>query len=638
MRRFFYGVLNPFIVIFPVVFVGIGFIVTLVTSPSIEIWGLIFALSLVLCAAFFIVKKPDFLRGIDFNPKHTWRDQWIGCIPYLVFVPGFLIVFSNTYYQMLFEGVLHTSYTSQILAGIAPPENPFLPGYPPNYYWLYHALLATIANLTQLSPPLLSSILNLLALISIFAWVKQIIRAVGYGHLHPFLFNLLVIFVVFGINLFGIIHALDDILARGIGGLNDADMILIGDRIQTLWFKFLAFTSFPLALVYYVAGIFAAVQLVKGYIRPSLMILFLFSLAGGIAFSLGTGLFSIIVLLPAIMLAYSFDFVRTPIKSFRSRAASLYQTFEIKLSRLDLGFLIVLSLSIAFLSLTYYRQTTNSYGVTGSLSLTDLPNLGMLISAFYPLVPFFIVGIIYAVKTSNRLLIFTAFGAILGCGVAYISVLRGDNQYKFVLLSSFLICLTIVPVIHRLIDHGSLFRKAVAGVVFVLVIGNLIYADLIRIKNAVELQQGIVSTSQNINKIVYDGQNIVSEREIYQDIYVWLREMTNNWTIVVMPVEQSALLASISGRLPYAGRRLFSFVTGVSDYTQRAERVKAFYADGTSSDERENLIAEFLQVDPARPMVLLIPNDTMISSDELAALDLQLLFQGEKGVVYALRF
>jgi hypothetical protein len=637
MRWFFYNLANPFASIFLIIFAGIGFALSLVISLSIELWSLIFGLSFLICIILFVVKKPNFLFEIDIQWTHRRRDHFVRYIPYLIFVPGFLIVFSHTYYQMLFEGVLHTSYTSQILAGVTPPENPFLPGYAPNYYWLYHALLATTANVTRLAPPLLSSILNLLAFISIFAWVKQIIRAMGYSHLHPFLFNMLAIFVVFGVNLFGIVHAMDDILVSGIGNLNDSDMILIGDRIQTLWFKFLAFTSFPLALAYYAMGIFAAIQIVKGFIRPGIIILLLFSLAGGIAFSLGTGLFSIIVLLPAIALAYGFELVCEPSQSFRSCAASLFQALEIKLSRLDFGLLTVLGLCIALLSLIYYRSATESYRVTGGFSLTDSSNLGMLISAFYPLIPFFIVGAVQAIKTSNRLQIFTTFGAILGCGAAYVSVVRGDNQYKFVLLSAFLICLTIVPVIHHMIEDTRLFRRLIAIMVLGLVMVNLGYADLIRIKNAMEFQQGIISTSQNINLIVYDGPYLVSEREIYQDIYVWLRDTTNARTIVVMPVEQSALLASISGRLPYVGRRLFSFVTGLPEYTERVDRLKAFFAAETSFDERDQLIAQFLQLDPARPMVLLIPHDTVIPFDQLTALDLQLLFQGEEGDIYTLR-
>jgi hypothetical protein len=219
--------------------------------------------------------------------------------------------------------------------------------------------------------------------------------------------------------------------------------------------------------------------------------------------------------------------------------------------------------------------------------------------------------------------------------VAYVSVLRGDNQYKFVYLSSFLVCLTVVPVLYHLIDSGTRLRKLIAVGVLTFVMLNLGYADLVRIKNALEFQQGKIYTSLNITQISYDGSFLNSGREIYEDAYLWLRDTTDSRTVVVMPVEQSALLASISGRLPYAGRRLFSFVTGLPEYTERVDRVKAFYAPEITLDERKNLIAQFLELDQARPMVILIPHDKAIPPDQLTALDMQLLFQGLNGDVYA---
>ncbi len=264
MRWFFYNVANPFIAIFLAVFIGVGFGLSLFTSVSIELWSLTFAACFLICTAFFAIKKPNFSLEIDLEVSHFRRmDRWLGYAPYLIFVPALVVVFSDTHFQMVFDGDIHTSYINEILVGTTPPENPFLPGYPPNYYWLYHALIATFANVTNLAPPLISSLLNVMALICIFAWTKQIIRALGYGDKHPLLVNLMVIFVVFGLNIFGIIHAADDILSGGVGTNISRDMILMGDsRLRSLWFKFLAFNSFPLTLVYYLMGIFASIQFI----------------------------------------------------------------------------------------------------------------------------------------------------------------------------------------------------------------------------------------------------------------------------------------------------------------------------------------------------------------------------------------
>jgi hypothetical protein len=640
MRRFFYNVANPFIAIFLVIFVGIGFAFSLMTSLSIEAWSLILAASFVICAAIFIFVKPDFAADLGTSITWTWRDRLLSYLPFLIFTPGFLAVFSNSHFQMIFEGDIHTSYIVQILNSITPPENPFLPGYPPNYFWLYHALLATVTNLTNLAPPLVSSFLNVLALISIIGWVKQTLRAMGMGKRHPLLLNLFTVFVIFGLNVFGIIHAVDNILASGIGTNISDDMMLAGDyRLRSLWFKFLAFNSFPLTIVYYMLGIFAAVQLVKGHVRATTIILLLVAIVGGTAFNLGTGMFTFAIIVPAIVVAFTaWGMITTKpltMQGLVSRAKTAYEMVRANISRIELVSLAILIVFMGLFITGYYVGATESY-VTGRFSLTYGDNLIDLFSVFYPLIPVFILGIVMGLKTPNRAILLTGAGAILGCAVAYLSVLVDDNQYKFVHLSSPLVCLTVVPVFDRWINgvKGTRWQqplRIIAGFMLFLVLINVTYTGIIRLKNAYDLYRNRVKTDE----IVYEGPTLVSRVEPYQDVYTWLSESTTAQTVVVMPVEETARLAMLSGRLPYAGIERFNFVKGMPEYAERVNQVRSFFAPETRLVERQQLIEEFLEWDTPRPKMILIPHQK-IPPDQLAALNLQLLFQGQNADVYAL--
>ncbi len=369
----------------------------------------------------------------------------------------------------------------------------------------------------------------------------------------------------------------------------------------------------------------------------------LIAIAGGVEFNLGTGIFSVTVLPAAMIGAYLVCELLT-IRPLRfnflvARISVGYRAIREHIAKTELLWLGILGIATAFLMGKYYVGATASYQITGSFSLTSQRNLQSLLSTYYPIFPFFVVALIYAVKSRNRAMLFTGLAAVLGCGISYVAVLRGNNQYKFIHLSSFLICLTIIPIIHNLsyrIQNPTYQRlgKGVAGILLVLTLLNVSYAGATRIKEALDLNAGLVNTHQ----ITYDGRYLVSGIEPYQDVYEWLRESTPARTVVVMPVAHSSRLAMISARLPYAGADRYIFVKRVPEYPVRVNQIETFFAPETSFDDRRQIIAELLEFDPTRPMILLIPHDMMMPSDQLTALNLPLLFRGEKGDAFGLRF
>jgi len=84
----------------------------------------------------------------------------------------------------------HSSFVSQILNGIFPPENPGLGGTRIGYYWGFHAILAAIASQTDLHQLQIIFALNAISLFTIFCMTYSFARIYdipeGYRYIMPF--------------------------------------------------------------------------------------------------------------------------------------------------------------------------------------------------------------------------------------------------------------------------------------------------------------------------------------------------------------------------------------------------------------------------------------------------------------------
>ena len=83
----------------------------------------------------------------------------------------------------------HSSFVSQILNGIFPPENPGLGGTTIGYYWGFHAIVAAIASQTDLHQLQIIFALNAISLFIIFCMTYSFTRAYdipeGYRYIMP---------------------------------------------------------------------------------------------------------------------------------------------------------------------------------------------------------------------------------------------------------------------------------------------------------------------------------------------------------------------------------------------------------------------------------------------------------------------
>jgi hypothetical protein len=84
----------------------------------------------------------------------------------------------------------HSSFVSQILNGIFPPENPGLGGTTIGYYWGFHAIVAAIAAQTDLHQLQIIFVLNAISLFIVFCMTYSFAGAYdlpeGYRYIMPF--------------------------------------------------------------------------------------------------------------------------------------------------------------------------------------------------------------------------------------------------------------------------------------------------------------------------------------------------------------------------------------------------------------------------------------------------------------------
>ena len=169
--------------------------------------------------------------------------------------------------QVLNHGDIHLAYVHQLLIGTTPVENVFIAGYPANYYWLYHALIATLAHITGIVPAVIASAVNVVALYSSLLWVGKTLVALGLVKHRSLRVGLMAIVAVFAVNLPGVIHGGMNLFSEPYD-LNLLRTMLIegGDRrLYSALPKFFAFSSASLGFMLFSAAVYATIKLVKSH-------------------------------------------------------------------------------------------------------------------------------------------------------------------------------------------------------------------------------------------------------------------------------------------------------------------------------------------------------------------------------------
>ena len=209
---FLVDVLNPMLVVALALFVSVGYILTLLMSVTIAHWQTLFWLSLCVPLTGLIGRAKIVWRGGGYSrSRFSWR-VLLPFVPLLIFAPMFTAELAAPYLQILHHGDIHLGYIHQLLYGATPIDNIFVPGYPANFYWLYHAILAAVVGVTGLAPPLVASIVTILVILSSLFWLARILVVLELATSRSFLLGLLVVLVYSAVNITGVLTLLSTIL------------------------------------------------------------------------------------------------------------------------------------------------------------------------------------------------------------------------------------------------------------------------------------------------------------------------------------------------------------------------------------------------------------------------------------------
>ncbi len=558
---------------------------------------------------------------IQAAPPQSHRQRLLAALPYLTFLPIIIAVFFSTGLQVSNHGDIHAGYVIQIQRGVGIPENPFVFGdqQPANYYWLYHMLIATFAHLLYIPAPTAAAIINFIALFSVLFWIRKALDILEIRY-PPLVMGFAVIATAFSVNLFKLFHDWVRPFFRGeVQGVLSiyAPLLFSDNRLTTNFVKFSNYTSFPLGMMYFTVALYATLALTRGRSQFTVVNILLLTagIGAGFAYQLGVGVFTVVTLLPALVLVYLFQH-GTRLK------ARLQEDFTWALAQFKLAEIILLpvfALVAAGLMAHYLSSVLNPNASPGSISFNNPTNAVMLISAMYPLLPFFILGIIAALRRRNYALIFLGLAVAAGYCLTYFMVIRGDNQYKFVLLTTPIVAVVTVWFLSTLTSSTLKYQRYLGwfflSSMSLLVLLNIGQVSYTRFNRAFNSQPGMI----------FNGPYLESANFHNQDVLNWLRENTPSDTIVVLQLDMTRYMALLSNRTPYVVEKQFSFVEGLSAYEARVNDLTQFYDEGLFPDSFHTFASQ-------HPLVFMVPKSLTLTEQQAAYLELQ--YTGTQNDIY----
>ncbi|MDQ4143063.1 MAG: hypothetical protein M3198_04830 [Actinomycetota bacterium] len=527
--------------------------------------------------------------------RHRVRELAFFFLPLGVLLPGIVIVLLNPRLQMSFHGYLHSAYTYEVIQGHIAPENPLLAGEPPNDYWLFHVLLGSIVHVTRLAPPLAATMVNLAALGASVAIVCWILASIGLWPRGPVARSCSAMFVLFGLNLFGLIHVLIN-QGRGVSPGNDPldTMLLAGvARSAGLFGKYLNFNGFPLGVAFFLLALGCALRMTS-VISPLPLVGFLTGCLGAVAFHVTSGLFALVVL-PIAFGAACLVTRRLPRLEISAREA------------LAIGVPAAVSTG----ALAHYVL-----GLAGALEgspqvhLWVGENAARFVGLVYPLLPFLALGIWWAGRERRTDLVMLGAIAMIGAIFSLAFVLPGQNQYKFDYLGGFALVLVALAGWSKLRASGTRWVAVAATALAVISLGLLL---------AKQVYTGFGYERSELVRdktLAYDGINVIDALHRPSRAWDWIRENTPTRTIVVGPParKDQARFLPISQRTAYVIKG-GPYTVGSPEFAERKRTVAALYSPNRSARSKSAALDEVVEDSGQRHVVIAVPRRFRSSFD-----------------------
>ncbi len=627
----FTQVLNPLFVIWPALFVCLGYLLTLLIPVQIAHWLALLWFSLLLPLAALLLRFRGMTPlappvesggGIDCSLGFRWH-ALLPLLPLLVFAPMFHAELASPTLQILNHGDMHVAYVHQLLHRATPVENIFVPGYPANFYWLYHALLAALVQATGWAPPLVASLLAITAICSSFYWLARVLVALGLARRHSLFLGLLIVLVYCAVNITGALTLLGAWLDGAYHSNSVRIMLLPGadPRLHSVMGKVMNFTSTAIGIMCFIASLHICLRFLRGKLNRLDTVVLSACVALCLAVRQTAALTIVLALLGGgAVVGFGLLFDRG------ARGTPPWHLFKATIRRLHPRFMAIwLGLS-AFLTLPllhYYAKFSEINEVGFSLALFHAANIRMLGAALLVFLPLFTLQTLFALRDRSWVNLFLPFSAWLGLLLTAVLQLPNDDQHKMVYYASILVSLSALLALQSLArswDRGRIQPAKLCLLCLVaLAIGKVMQVTRYNDARARELE------------FVYDGSHITYLDGYLADermpAYAWLREHTPVDIVLVLPLTIGKFEHLLHERQIYVRKSQYWYTDNIPAYADRALHIQQFFNDETGDQLYNDVLDGMLAELPGRSFYAVV-DESEVAGDVMARRGAELVFAG----------
>jgi len=398
------------------------------------------------------------------------------------------------------------------------------------------------------------------------------------------------------------------------------------NRLLGLIQKFFNFNGTPLGVLFFCFAIYICLLILKKGLSTQKSVLLVVAITGGLIFHTTSGLFMLLII-PLSLIITLVNIRRKELKKY------LYGTKISEWTILSLSCLVLLvPVSHYVYSAAAALPAETHFGSSIHYITTSI------ISSIYPLIPLSVLGI-YMARNEKRDIL-TLFGtiSILGYLLSILVVLPGNNQYKFVYLSTIAFSfLSIIGLYYAYFKTKGVLR--VLGKVLSYTVFIIFFLSIIAIEFRYYKMWGVDKTNfYTENKKIY-----VTKENEYIDIYEWIRENTTEDAIVIMPLVSkdsdirpgtiNSYIFFIGERLPYVAYGDI-YTEGINEYKSRVINVNLFYSENTQIEEKLKILGEFEKFSKERTSILLIPKENLEPISPYLN-NLELIYSGKDANLYS---
>ncbi len=672
----FTEVLNPLLIIWLALFVCLGYLLTLLMPVRIEQWTALLIATLLLPLAALLLRFHQLWRAGVYASLAFDKRALLPLIPLLIFVPIMLAQLTSPSHQIVSHIDMHASYVHELLYRETPAESVFVAGYRANFYWLYHAFVAALVQLTGLAPPQVAQILNVLAICSSFYWLSEIIVGLGLAQWRSLRLGFLIVLVYCAVNLTGVLTLMAAFLQDGTIPSGVRSMLLSGAdrRLHSVLSKVTEFSSTTEGILCFIVALHYCLRFMQGKLDRLGLVLLSACVALSLAVRQTATLYIGLVLfggvaLSAILLAFdkrtggarSLGLItlsvgvalcivsRTFLVLYLGLALALIMaavclvvgldkrardSLPLALAvdtawRLRLRFLalwLVASAGLTLPLLHYYSQFTSVNQVGMTINTYSVYNNQMLLAALLLLLPLFLLQTFYARHIQTWSLYAIQVSCWLALLLTSLMILPNDDQHKAVYYVSILISISAVLALQSLGRDTSHWRNKLArwllACLVALAFGKLVF--FMQEYNAVAARWRFVYVG---NQVVFLDGPIDGER---MPAYAWLRKHTPADAVLVLPFSIHHFEQIMHERRSYVRPKGFWFTDNIPDYPTRVEQVIQLYNKETSTPAVHGLVQDMQALLPGRAFYAVI-HGAQVPARIMARRGAELIYENDAG-------